>query len=173
MKDKLDLFLFAEEVAEGMAPDGTLSEEEEMQARNQYLSELRLRGEEEINRRMERDAQAWMEESRETEAAYPGFHLENECRDPRFIQLLEIGMDMKSAFEALHHREILANAVRYAVHDVAEKLVGSLRSRQGRPLENGASGRSGAVVRPDVRKLTRKDREEMERRSLHGERISF
>ena len=82
-------------------------------------------------------------------------------------------MDMCSAFEALHHREILENAVRYAVMGAAEKLAENLRSRRNRPAENGTSGRSGAVIRPDVRRLTRKDREEMERRALHGERITF
>ncbi len=142
-------------------------------AKEEYLAEMRARGEEEVRRKMERSAADWIRESRALEIAYPGFKLENECRDPRFLQLLEIGMDMKSAFEALHHKEILASAVRYAAESVTRKLVDSLQSRQGRMLENGVSGRSSGVVRPDVKRMTRKDREEVERRALHGERITF
>lgn len=145
----------------------------EAQMRAEYLAQMQQRTEEEMERRLGRDAQSWLEESRETERIYPGFKLENECRDPRFVRLLEVGMDMKSAFEALHHREILQNAVRYTAQNVAERLVENWQSRQGRPVENGASGKSSAVIRPDVRRMTRQDREEMERRSLRGERISF
>lgn len=145
----------------------------EAQMRAEYLAQMQQRSQEEMERRLGRDAQSWLEESRETEQLYPGFKLENECRDPRFVRLLEVGMDMKSAFEALHHREILQNAVRYTAQNVAERLVENWQSRQGRPVENGASGKSSAVIRPDVRRMTRQDREEMERRSLRGERISF
>lgn len=145
----------------------------EAQVRAEYLAQMQQRSEEEMERRLGRDAQSWLEESRETEQLYPGFKLENECRDPRFVRLLEVGMDMKSAFEALHHREILENAVRYTAQNVAQRLVENLQSRQGRPMENGASGKSSAVIRPDVRRMTRQDREEMERRALRGERISF
>ncbi len=145
----------------------------EAQMRAEYLAQMQQRSEEEMERRLGRDAQSWLEESRETEQLYPGFKLENECRDPRFVRLLEVGMDMKSAFEALHHREILENAVRYTAQNVAQRLVENLQSRQGRPMENGASGKSSAVIRPDVRRMTRQDREEMERRALRGERISF
>ena len=145
----------------------------EAQMRAEYLAQMQQRSEEEMERRLGRDAQSWLEESRETELLYPGFKLENECRDPRFVRLLEVGMDMKSAFEALHHREILENAVRYTAQNVAQRLVENLQSRQGRPMENGASGKSSAVIRPDVRRMTRQDREEMERRALRGERISF
>ena len=145
----------------------------EAQMRAEYLAQMQQRSEEEMERRLGLDAQSWLEESRETEQLYPGFKLENECRDPRFVRLLEVGMDMKSAFEALHHREILENAVRYTAQNVAQRLVENLQSRQGRPMENGASGKSSAVIRPDVRRMTRQDREEMERRALRGERISF
>ena len=145
----------------------------EAQMRAEYLAQMQQRTEEEMERRLGRDAQSWLEESRETEQLYPGFKLENECRDPRFVRLLEVGMDMKSAFEALHHREILQNAVRYTAQNVAERLVENWQSRQGRPVENCDSGKRSAVIRPDVRRMTRQDREEMERRSLRVERISF
>ena len=145
----------------------------EAQMRAEYLAQMQQRSEEEMERRLGRDAQSWLEGSRETEQLYSGFKRENECRDPRFVRLLEVGMDMKSAFEALHHREILENAVRYTAQNVARRLVENLQSRQGRPMENGASGKSSAVIRPDVRRMTRQDREEMERRALRGERISF
>lgn len=164
----------AEEVRE-IRQVGSEADEDSLEAqmRAEYLAQMQQRSQEEMERRLGRDAQSWLEESRETERIYPGFKLENECRDPRFIRLLEVGMDMKSAFEALHHREILENAVRYTAQNVAERLVENLQSRQGRPMENGASGKSSAVIRPDVRRMTRQDREEMERRALRGERISF
>ncbi len=149
------------------------SEFDREQAKQEFLQELRKRETDENQRRMGRDAAGWLEEGRMLESIYPGFKLENECRDPRFLRLLEVGMSMRGAFEALHHQEILEQAVRYTAQSISEKLVENLQSRQGRPLENGLSGRSGSVVKPDVRRMSRKDREEMERRALHGERISF
>lgn len=83
------------------------------QAKQEYLQELRKRETEENQRRLGRDAAGWLEEGRMLESIYPGFKLENECRDPRFLRLLEVGMSMQSAFEALHHQEILEQAVRY------------------------------------------------------------
>jgi len=149
------------------------SEFDREQAKQEFLQELRKRETDENQRRMGRDAAGWLEEGRMLESIYPGFKLENECRDPRFLRLLEVGMSMRGAFEALHHQEILEQAVRYTAQSISEKLVENLQSRQGRPLENGLSGRSGSVVKPDVRRMSRKDREEMERRALHRERISF
>lgn len=149
------------------------SEFDREQAKQEFLQELRKRETDENQRRMGRDAAGWLEEGRMLENIYPGFKLENECRDPRFLRLLEVGISMRGAFEALHHQEILEQAVRYTAQSISEKLVENLQSRQGRPLENSLSGRSGSVVKPDVRRMSRKDREEMERRALHGERISF
>ena len=159
------------ERASAQKPEEDTPERE--QARGEYLEELRRRGDQEIQRRMEKTAADWFAEGRAAEAAYPGFRLENECRDPKFLRLLEAGLDMTSAFEALHHREILERAVEYTARSVTESLVENLRSRRGRPLENGASGRSGAVIRPDVSRMSRKYREELERRAMRGERISF
>ena len=62
---------------------------EREQARGEYLEELRRRGDQEIQRRMEKTAADWFAEGRAAEAAYPGFRLENECRDPKFLRLLE------------------------------------------------------------------------------------
>lgn len=153
--------------------NGAFSEADRAAAKQEYLQDLQKRESEENRRRMGMDAAGWLEEGRMLEQLYPGFRLENECRDPRFLRLLEVGMSMRGAFEALHHKEILEQAVRYTAQNISEKLVGSLQGRRERPTENGLSGRSGAIVRPDVRRMSRKDREEIERRALHGERISF
>lgn len=99
------------------------SEFDREQAKQEFLQELRKRETDENQRRMGRDAAGWLEEGRMLESIYPGFKLENECRDPRFLRLLEVGMSMRGAFEALHHQEILEQAVRYTAQSISEKLV--------------------------------------------------
>jgi hypothetical protein len=104
---------------------------------------------------------------------YPGFQMEQEMTNPKFKNLLMNGVDVKTAFEVIHHDEILGGAMQYTARKVSEKLVNAVRNRTSRPAENGMAGRSGNIIRPDVHKLSRKDREQIERRVLRGETIRF
>ena len=63
--------------------------------------------------------------------------------------------------------------MQYAVQQASQKIVNGIKAKGSRPTENGVSSGSAAVVKSDVNALTKKDREEIERRVMRGERISF
>ena len=67
-------------------------------------------------------------------------------------------------------------AIFYATQSLwsaAAGVAARIADRANRPAENGATPRAGAVLRPDVNKLTRAQREQIARRVAHGETIRF
>ena len=56
---------------------------------------------------------------------------------------------------------------------VEQKLAGSIAANGARPVENGMKHQGATVVKSDVTQLTKKDRAEVNRRALNGEKISF
>ena len=106
--------------------------------------------------------QAYRDLRREAEALereYPEFRLEPELGDPRLVRLLDAGVDLRTAYEVLHRKEL----------DRAKEA----RSRsEAHPLENGLAGASqAAVTRPDPKALTAKERRQLRRRAARGEEI--
>jgi hypothetical protein len=52
-------------------------------------------------------------------------------------------------------------------------VVERIRQRGARPAENGTHPGSAAVTGADVNRMTRSQREALERQALHGAKISF
>ena len=120
----------------------------------------------------------WQQDAEKTKAIYPTFDLERECSDPqtgaRYVDLLKSGIDVKTAFEVVHKDELLSGAIRYAVESTQKKTVNDIRARGLRPAENGASGNGASTVKAlDPSAMTRAQREEISRRVMRGERITF
>lgn len=119
-------------------------------------------------------AMKWRADAEEIGRENPGFDLKNELKNGAFIGLLKAGVDLKTAYRALHQDEILASAIRYAVKKAREQTMNDMRLRFSRPEENGAGGRGGAKVAPlSVNNMTLKEREEIERRCARGEKVYF
>lgn len=115
----------------------------------------------------------WLQQAESMKEIYPSFDLGTECQDSRFVDLLKNNIDMRTAYEVLHRDEILSGAMQYTAQKVSQQLVNGIKAKGNRPTENGISTQSAAVVKSDVNALTRKDRDEIERRVMRGERISF
>ena len=116
--------------------------------------------------------QSMMRQSEEIRRVYPGFDLTRELRDPRFARLTapESGVDVRTAYEALHREEIAPAMMAFAAKKAQEKLAGAVRSGGLRPPENGSQG-AAAVLQDDPRSLTKKEREDIRRRVRSGEKI--
>lgn len=56
---------------------------------------------------------------------------------------------------------------------VEQGVVERIRQRSARPAENGTSPGGAAITRADVASMTRAQREALERRAMHGVKISF
>ena len=129
----------------------------------------------EIERR-ERANQAYAEWQRQSESLktrYPNFSLESEAKNPQFVKLLQSGIDVKTAFETIHHDEILSGAMMQTAQAVRKNVTENIKARGLRPSENGINAQAGVIVKNDVSKLTPKDRAEIARRARMGETIKF
>ena len=122
--------------------------------------------------------QRWTEQAETLKGMYPAFDLQAESSHPetgeRFRALLRNGIDVKTAYEVIHKDDIIGGAMHYTAEQVTKKVTDNIRARGLRPTENGTSGNAPAVIRKsDPRTFTRKDREEISRRVLRGENITF
>ena len=78
------------------------------------------------------------------------------------------GMRMLDAYRLAHY----GDAMRQTARTVEQGVVERIRQR-GRPAENGTHPGSAAVTGADVNRMTRSQREALERQALHGAKISF
>lgn len=121
----------------------------------------------------QKQVQQWYAEGEQLKAQYPGFDLQAECGNERFVAMLKVGIDIKTAYEAVHHDELMAGTMQAVAQKTQQAVVANVRARGQRPAENAASSQSAFTYKDDVSKLTRKDRAEIARRASRGERIEF
>ena len=115
----------------------------------------------------------WMQQAEETKKVYPGFDLNAETENPKFMELLNSNIDVRTAYEVLHMNEIIPAAMQFSAKTVESKLANKIASGASRPAENGMNSGSAAVVKSDVSQLTKADRQEIIRRVARGEKIRF
>ena len=115
----------------------------------------------------------WQRQSESLKTRYPNFSLETEAANPQFVKLLQNGIDVKTAYETVHHDEILSGAMMQTANAVRKNVTDSIKARGLRPSENGINAQAGVIVKNDVSKLTPKDRAEIARRARMGETIKF
>lgn len=121
----------------------------------------------------ERDVATWMEQAKEASKSFPNLDLGEELRNPQFISLLKSGIDVGTAYFAIHHETLIPKAMEYTAKSVEQKVVNKIASQGARPLENGVSNSTGVQVKSDVSQLSKKDRQEIARRVALGEKIRF
>ena len=118
-------------------------------------------------------AEKWSFQAAQTKACYAEFDLAKELADPRFTQLLQANVDVRTAYEVLHNREHFAKALSYATDRLEKAMAAKLTAGQNRPAENGIGTGSAAAIRNDVSQMTRQDRADIIRRVRKGETIRF
>lgn len=125
----------------------------------------------------ERNAQQlysqWMADAAIVQQTYPNFDLVAELSNEQFTELLGAHVPMKTAYEVVHHDEILPAAMQFAAKTVEQKVVNSVAAGRSRPRENGIAGQAGIATKSDPSKLTFADIDEINRRVMRGERITF
>ena len=112
----------------------------------------------------------WAAEEAMIRRDVPGFSLRQELANPEMRRLMELpGMRMGDAYRLAHYSDVLQQTARTVEQGVVERI----RQRSARPAENGTSPSGAAVTRADVASMTRAQREALERRAMHGVKISF
>lgn len=129
-------------------------------------------------RQAEQTLAIWNQQAEDCKRFYGNFDLAEECSNPgtgqRFLGLLQSGVDVRTAYEVIHKDDIIGGAMQYTAQAIQKKTVDDIRARGMRPAENGGGGNAAAIItKKDVSSLTKKDREEISRRVMRGERIEF
>ena len=174
--EKMWLQRFAEGAAEGAASaageqEGGLVEQQAEAVQPEAQPENPLAREH--WQRVDRIYQGWMEQAGALKQLFPDFDLRRELEDTRFAGMLLAGVDMSSAYQALHAGDILPAAMEYAARTVEARIASSMRSGAYRPGENGLGGGATALVGRNVTNMTRQDYAKVCRMVERGERVSF
>lgn len=133
----------------------------------------RANAEREAHERQAQRYHTWMNQAEEAKKLYPGLDLETELKNEAFSRLLLAGVDVGSAYLVTHKDDIIGGAMQYTAQQVEKKVTDKIRANGSRPVENGISSQSAAVVKTDVSQLTDADMDEIIRRARNGEKIKF
>lgn len=115
----------------------------------------------------------WMQQEETVRQIYPSFSLSDELQNEQFARLLQNGIDVQTAFEVIHHEEILPAAMQYTAKQVEQKVVNNIRAGKARPAEGAMGNQASVQYKSDVSQLTDADMDEINRRVMRGERIRF
>lgn len=127
--------------------------------------------------REEQARKAWdelKEQGEQLKQIYPRFDIGIEMQNPEFGRLIAVNVPLRTAYEIVHHDEIMEGGMQYAVQQTKENISKSIQSGSRRPAENGTRNVSPADTGSlDPSKLTRKDFARIKQAAQRGERITF
>ena len=123
--------------------------------------------------KMEAIQQEWDAAAERIRAEDPGFDIKTALADPDFAQMLKLGVKMEDAYKARYFDDIMARKTAETAKKTESGVVERIRQRGARPSENGTNPGGAAVLKTDVSKLTPAQCEELERRAMRGQIITF
>lgn len=123
--------------------------------------------------KMEAIQQEWDAAAERIRAEDPGFDVKAALADPDFAQMLKLGVKMEDAYKARYFDDIMARRTTQTAKTVEKGVEARIRQRGARPSENGTNPGGAAVLKTDVSKLTPAQCEELERRAMRGQIITF
>lgn len=120
----------------------------------------------------------WVREAQEIQAKYPEFNLDEELQNPNFRGLIgqknpQYQISMMQAYEICHMDSIKSSIKAQTERMTEGRVVANVRARGSRPIEGAMRGSGAVVVKDDVSQLSKKDRAEIAKRVLRGEKIAF
>lgn len=134
---------------------------------------VKMQMQQNARQRANETVEKWYDESMSLKEIYPDFDIFSEAKNPSFVSLIQSGIDVRTAYEAVHHNDIVRVAQENAAREAEIKVAESIRQKASRPAENGLSSRSSAIFANGVSSLTREEREDIAKRAARGEKISF
>lgn len=121
----------------------------------------------------EKKVATWMKQAEEAVKSFPGLNLATELQNENFVKLLETGVDVSTAYFAMHHKDLVPQVMQYTAKQAEQKVTQSVIANGKRPVENGTRSQSSAISKTDVSSLTKADLDEIARRVARGEKIRF
>lgn len=123
--------------------------------------------------KMEAIQQEWDAAAERIRAEDPGFDIKTALADPDFAQMLKLGVKMEDAYKARYFDDIMTRRTTQTAKTVEKGVEARIRQRGARPAENGTNPGGAAVLKTDVLQLTPQQCEELERRAMRGQIITF
>ncbi len=142
-----------------------------LQTENRQMKEAALKAQQ-IRQRDQTWAR-WDAEAERCKQKYPGFDMNKECQSEEFRRMLGAGVDVTTAYQALHHDELVGIIATGAQTEAKKKLSDTIRAGAGRPTENGIKNNSASGTKIDVSKLTDEQMDELIERVKAGEHIEL
>ena len=165
-------YLEQEALEKGMSVE-QLAEMKKMERENRSFRQAMERQREQAE--FDQKFRAWSEEAEGLKEQYPTLNLMEEFNDPNFIRLLDSGVGVKAAYQAIHFDEIMSGAMAHTAQTMQKKVMDSVRANGARPMENAAKGAAGVSAYTDVNKLTKQQRREIAEQVMRDpdKRITF
>lgn len=115
----------------------------------------------------------WERQGEEVKAIYPDFQMAQELENPQFQNLLRSGVDVKTAFEALHLQDIREASMAYAAKRTRENVAKSIASGSLRPSESGVSGGGAVSARSRIEAMSDDQINALCERAMRGGHITL
>lgn len=163
-------YLEQEALEKGMTVD-QLAQVKKMERENKALREQQRQADERAA--FEQKFAGWNTEAEALKGVYPNLNLMEEFGNPQFVKLLDSGVGVKAAYQAVHFDELMGGALQYTAQQAQKAVLDGVKANSLRPNENGARGSHGANQRIDVTKLTKEDRIRLANEARRGKNIDF
>lgn len=111
----------------------------------------------------------WYSEAEKVKEEYPDFELSDEVKNQSFLTALRMGVSLKDAYR-IAHPDIYKKQIAESERQAARQM---MKEKGLRPGEVGAGGTNPAREMPRVDRMTDDELEEIRRRVISGEKISF
>lgn len=121
----------------------------------------------------ERIVSHWLSEAEALRERFPSFDLKSELNNASFRALIGNGIPLETAFLVAEKDALIPAALHAAAKDAEARTAAALSSGFGRPREGATAGGTAQVIKSDVTRFTKADRDEIVRRTAAGERIVF
>ena len=110
----------------------------------------------------------WAREEAEMRRGDPKFSLKEALKNPAMRRMMRMpGMRMQEAYHAAFYDKLMEGTAR----TVEQGVINRVQERGARPAENGIHSQGAMTTAPDVSRMSRAQREAIEREALHGARI--
>ena len=162
--------LFEAQALEAGMSEQAYIEKQRMEFENkQLLAEIERRDQEAKNAEI---INGWKAAEANLKQVYPDFVLDNEMANPKFVELLTRGVDMRTCFEVIHHDEVMNGLAQRTASLAVEKQAAASKAAV-RPNEGGLNTQSGISSHIDISKSTKEERKRLAERARRGEDIAL
>ena len=115
--------------------------------------------------------QELINDASEVKTIYPEMDLETELANEQFCQLLENNVPMRTAYEVVHHDEMVGKQSAVIAKKAEQKVAKSVMANKARPKENGISSNTGTITEKNIEAMSAKEIFDIAERVKRGEKI--